>query len=77
MTIEQFSRYKYRHSDIMIYHQKHPDEDIEMMLLGVDFDNGVFKLAPIDTGYYEDEPIWVSYDKVDKKISLKVIKGKK
>ena len=57
MTQEQFSKYSYRHSELMIYHQKHPGVDIEMMLLGVDFDNGVFKLTPVNTGYYEDEKL--------------------
>lgn len=77
MTHEQFSRYKYQHSEIMIFHQKHPEADIEMMLLGIDFDNGVFKLSPVDIDYYEDNAIWVSYEKVDKKISWNIIKGKK
>lgn len=54
MTQEQFAKYTYRHSEVMIFHQKHPEADIEMMLLGVDFDNGVFKLVPVDIDYYEE-----------------------
>ena len=74
MTQEQFSKYSYRHSELMIYHQKHPEVDIEMMLLGVDFDNGVFKLTPVNTGYYEEEPVWINFLYVDKpKRKLKAI----
>ncbi len=74
MTQEQFSKYSYRHSELMIYHQKHPEVDIEMMLLGVDFDNGVFKLTPVDTDYYEEEPVWINFLYVDKpKRKLKAI----
>lgn len=74
MTQEQFAKYSYRHSEIMVFHQQHPEADIEMMLLGVDFDNGVFKLIPVDTGYYEEEPVWVNFLHVDKpKRKLKAI----
>lgn len=66
MTQEQFAKYTYRHSEVMIFHQKHPEADIEIMLLGVDFDNGVFKLVPVDIDYYEEEPIWVNFLNVDK-----------
>ena len=46
MTQEQFARYKFQHSEIIIYHQKHPTIYVEMMLCAVDFDCEVFKLAP-------------------------------
>lgn len=55
MTQEQFVKYAYRHSEVIIFHEKHPEVDVECMLLGVDFDNGLFKLAPFDTDIYEDE----------------------
>lgn len=29
MTRNQFIHYSYRHSEIIIYHQRHPDVDIE------------------------------------------------
>lgn len=76
MTQEQFARYKFQHSEIIIYHQKHPTIDIEMMLCAVDFDNEVFKLAPFDTDYYEDEAIWVNRELCDKprSVRMKVIK---
>lgn len=53
--------------------------DVEMMLLGVDFENEVFKLAPFDTDYYEDNAIWVNYELCDKPraVKMKVIKGGK
>ncbi|WP_333615398.1 hypothetical protein [Bacteroides pyogenes] len=53
--------------------------DVEMMLLGVDFENEVFKLAPFDTDYYEDNAIWVNYELCDKPraVKMKVIKGSK
>lgn len=56
-----------------------PAMDVEMMLLGIDFDNEVLKLAPIDIGYYEDNAIGVSREFCDKPraIRMKVIKGKK
>jgi hypothetical protein len=47
MTRNQFIHYSYRHSEIIIYHQKHPEVDIECMLIGVDFDNELFHLVPI------------------------------
>ena len=79
MTQEQFARYKFQHSEIIIYHQKHPAMDVEMMLCAVDFDNEVFKLSPFDTDYYEDNAIWVHRVFCDKPraIRMKVIKGKK
>ena len=67
MTQEQFARYTYRHSEVMIYHCKHPFGDIEMMLIGIDFDCGTFHLAPLDLDYYEDRDYWVSFQYVDKK----------
>lgn len=79
MTHEQFTKYKYQHGEVIIFHQKHPKMDIEMMLLGVDFENEVFKLAPFDTDYYEDNAIWVNYELCDKSraVKMKVIKGGK
>lgn len=79
MTQKQFAKYKFRHSEIIIFHQKHPAMDVEMMLCAVDFDNEVLKLAPIDVDYYEDNAIWVSREFCDKPraIRMKVIKGKK
>lgn len=68
MTREQFAKYRYRHSEIMILHERHPKIDIEVMLLGVDFDNDVFKVVPFDTDYYEEEPIWVNFELIDKKL---------
>lgn len=79
MTQEQFAKYKFQHSEVIIFHQKHPAMDVEMMLLGIDFDNEVLKLAPIDIDYYEDNAIWVNREFCDKPraIRMKVIKGKK
>ena len=67
MTQEQFARYSYRHSEIMILHSRHPEIDIEMMLIGVDFDGGLFHLVPFDLDYYEDKDYWYHYKFVDKK----------
>lgn len=79
MTQEQFAKYKFQHSEVIIFHQKHPAMDVEMMLLGIDFDNEVLKLAPIDINYYEDNAIWVSREFCDKPKAnrMKVIKGGK
>ena len=79
MTQEEFARYKFQHSEIIIYHQKHPAMDVEMMLCAIDFDNEVFKLSPFDTDYYEDKAIWVHRAFCDKPraIRMKVIKGGK
>lgn len=77
MTKEQFASYTYRHSEVMILHNKHPEVDIEMLLLGVDFDNQVFKLIPIDVSLYEEEPIYVNYELVDKKIAWRVFQKKR
>lgn len=79
MTPEQFAKYKFQHSEVIILHQKHPAMGVEMMLLGIDFDNEVLELAPIDIGYYEDNAIGVSREFCDKPraIRMKVIKGKK
>lgn len=53
--------------------------DVEMMLLAVDFENEVMKLAPFDTDYYEDKAIWVNFQLCDKPRALKmrIIKCKK
>lgn len=65
MTQNQFRTYAYRHSEVMLYHQRHPTQDIEMLLIGVDFDNEMFHLVPI--GYdYEDKDYWFPYKFVDK-----------
>lgn len=72
MTREQFAKYNFRHSEIIIFHQKHPAMDVEMMLLAVDFENEVMKLAPFDTDYYEDKAIWVNFQLCDKPRALKM-----
>ena len=73
MTKEEFVKYAYRHSEIIIFHQRHPEVDVECMLLAVDFDCGTFKLAPIDTECYEDESFYVSYEHCDKPRKAKII----
>lgn len=73
MTRDEFIKYAYRHSEIIIFHQQHPKVDVECMLLAVDFDCGTFKLAPIDTEYYEDESFYVSYEHCDKPRNAKII----
>jgi hypothetical protein len=67
MTQNQFSNYTYRHSEIIVYHQKHPCVDIECMLIGIDFDNGLFNLYPIDQELYEDKSYWLPFKSCDKK----------
>lgn len=78
MTQNQFIHYTYRHSEIIIYHQKHPETDIECMLIGIDFDNGLFHLVPIDQEYYEDRSYWMPYtscDKLFKKPKMRIIRS--
>lgn len=49
-----------------------------MMLLAVDFENEILKLAPIYTDLYEDNAIWVSREFCDKpRAIMKIVKGKK
>lgn len=77
MTQEQFSKYKFQHSEVIIYHQRHPEADIEMMLVGIDFDNNMLRLVPFDTLYYEDEARWFPIDRCDKpkrKPKLEIVK---
>lgn len=66
MTQEQFAKYKFQHSEVIIFHQKHPETDIEMMLIGIDFDLNMLKLAPINIDYYEDEAQWIPIERCDK-----------
>lgn len=78
MTQNQFIHYTYRHSEIIIYHQKHPETDIECMLIGIDFDNGLFHLVPIDQEYYEDRSYWMPYtscDKLLKKPKMRIVRS--
>lgn len=79
MTHEQFVKYTYRHSEVMIFHQKHPTMDIEMMLLAVDFDNEMFRLSPIDLQNFEDVSLWAHISLVDKlrAVRMKAIHCKK
>ena len=67
MTQNQFATYHYRHSEVMIWHTKHPDHDIECMLIGVDFEGEMFRLVPLDLDWYEDKAYWVHFKYVDKK----------
>lgn len=60
MTQNQFATYHYRHSEVMIWHTKHPDHDIECMLVGVDFEGEMFRLVPLDLDWYEDKEYWVN-----------------
>lgn len=76
MTRNQFVTYSYRHSEIIVYHQKHPEVDIECMLIGVDFDNDLFHLVPLDQ-LYEDRSYWLPYtscDKQFKKPKMKIVR---
>ena len=53
-------------------------ENLECMLIGVDFDGEMFHLVPIDQDWYEDNDYWVHYKFVDKprrKPKMKVIYG--
>lgn len=78
MTQDQFAKYTYRHSEIIIYHQKHPEVDIECMLIGIDFDNGMFHIYPVDQDYYEDKSYWMPFQSCDKKRvkpKMKVVRG--
>jgi hypothetical protein len=48
------------------------------MLIGVDFDHGMFHLVPFDQELYEDKSFWIPYkfcDKLFKKPKMKVIGG--
>lgn len=77
MTRDQFTKYSYRHSELMILHSKHPETDIDCMLVAVDFDKEVFQLWPLDQEAYEDKSYWVNYEHVDKpkrKPKMKIIK---
>ena len=71
MTRNQFIHYSYRHSEIIVYHQKHPEVDIECMLIGVDFDNELFHLVPIDQYWLP----YTSCDKQFKKPKMKVVRS--
>ena len=78
MTQNQFANYHYRHSEVMLWHTKHPDCDVECMLIGVDFEGEMFHLVPIDQEWYEDRDYWVPYkfgDKPRRKPKMKVIYG--
>lgn len=80
MTRNQFVNYSYRHSEVIVYHQKHPEVDVECMLIGVDFDHELFHLVPIDQGLYEDCSYWLPYtscDKVRRKPKMKIIRNER
>lgn len=80
MTFNQFTTYTYRHSEVIVFHEKHPEVDVECMLLAVDFDRELFRLVSIDTELYEDESFWISYthcDKPARKPKMKIIRGTK
>ena len=50
----------------------------ECMLVGVDFEGEMFRLAPFDTDWYEDRTYWVHYKFVDKprrKPKMEIIYG--
>ena len=63
---------------VMLWHTKHPDHDVECMLIGVDFEGEMFHLVPFDQDWYEDKDYWVHYKFVDKprrKPKMKVVYG--
>lgn len=78
MTQNQFVNYHYRHSEVMLWHVKHPDHDVECMLIGVDFEGELFRLVPLDQSWYEDIEYWVHYkfvDKLRRKPKMNVVYG--
>ena len=56
MTYDEFSKKRWRHSEVIEYSYK--GIIIECMLLAVDFTEGLFKLDPFDKETYQDEPFW-------------------
>ena len=78
MDREHFVKYSYRHSEIIVFHQKHPEMDVDCLLLGVDFDLEQFRLGPLDTDTYRDESFWVGYERCDKphRCKMKVVENK-
>ena len=56
MTLEEFAKKRWRHSEIIEYSYK--DIVVECMLLSIDFTEGLFRLQAFDSGLYDDEPFW-------------------
>ena len=62
MTLKDFSKMKFRHSEEIIHNppgESFKDVFISCMLLAVDFEQGLFKLIPFDTDKYLNEPFYV------------------
>lgn len=78
MTDNQFRTYSFRHSEEIIFHSMHPNEDIACMLIAVDFEREMFKLVPLDQELYEDYEFWIHHkfcDKPHRKPKMKIVRG--
>ena len=78
MTDDQFKTFRFSHSEVMVFHKSHPEAEIEMMLIGINFEHGMFQLVPLDIERYEDESYWIPYkyaDKSRKKLKMKIVYG--
>ena len=61
MTEDEFLKKRFKPFEIMIYKSEHLEE-VECILLGIDFEERLFRLIPISEGHFEEDEFWANCD---------------
>ncbi len=78
MNEETFARLKWRHSELICFTSPTTGVTTECLLIAVDFEQGLFRLSPIDTELYDKQLFWSRFEycerpKKEKKSKLKIV----
>ena len=76
MTREQFTKYKFRHSEEIVFEISGKTDRIHCMLIGIDFEQGLLQLIPI-FGNYDKEKFWSRCEYCTKALTIKKINTSK
>lgn len=71
MTPEEFTKLKFRQFEPITYSDTINHIATECMLLAIDFEQGLFRLAPIFESPYCDEKFWVRFEYCYKSLHVK------
>ena len=75
MKLEQFAKYKFRHSEEIVFEMPSSpvmkSYRVHCMLIGIDFEQELLLLIPIDTETYEENKFWARCEYCTKALSIK------